>query len=572
MKTLRNFMLVVVIGATIGACTDDFASINLDPGLINDPNPAYLFTNALHGHRTQYTEWFYDYYQYFYRWNQVTVFGSGNDVQFNDIGSTGNPSQPWGMRSNLDEVRRQIGFMSQEDQATRQQMVAITYIPPVFQALKHIGRRGSMNWSEAMQGRYESNFTPRYDTQPELFEQWLDELNMAIDKIRSAEGSQLSYGVQDFYYQGDANKWARLANSLKLRIAARVASRDASWASSIIAEAVENPAGFITEPEHDYLYTPGPNYTGDAHDFWGSPTAAKNFVTLLRETRDPRTHFFFDPNQFDQEAVDLFVAQNRDLPYWIDPSVPVERFDRYRGGPVAPDEGGQRPYYGGVFQDADGRSYVQLSHLNRRFFNPNFQGGDGYMIEPLLTSADVAFYLAEFIERGLVSGPIHGRDVAEWYEHGVRHSMRIYDEMARRAEIFDYNELALTDTQVDDYLLRPEVDLNSAVGSALEKIYFQQFVNYFRNPTEQWILVLRSGFPSRTGEILQWDAPLAGTAELPLPRRFPVNEPSNPINIDNWRAAIEEQGFTPGTSMGADLNVERVWFDRENPNYGDGTF
>ena len=572
MQKLRNLTLAVALGATMASCTDDFASINLDPGLINEPNPAFLFTDALTAHGTGYTQWFYDYYNYFYRWNQATVFSGGNEVQFNDIGATDGGSSPYGLRGNLDEIRRQIGMMNEEQQATRQQMVGITYIPPIYHGIQRTDRWGSAPWSEAMQGRYESNFSPKYDTQRELFEQWLDELNLAIDLIRGAQGTQLSYGVQDFVYGGDASKWARLANSTKLRIAARVAGQDAAWAQSIIAEAVANPAGFITDAEHDFLYSPGPEYRGSAQDFWGSPTAAKNFVSSMREARDPRVHFFFTPNAFSQETVDLFVAQGRDLPDWIDPNVAVDPFDRYRGGPVAPDVQGQRPYFGGSYQDADGLSYLQLSHINRRFFAPQYQGGQGYLIEPRLTSADVAFYLAEFIEKGWVSGPIEGRGVAEWYEHGVRHSMRIYDEIANRAGVFDYDQFAVTTAQVDEYLTRPEVDLNSGVGSVLEKIHYQQFINYFKNGTEQWTLVRRTGFPSRTGQILQWDAPMAGGQELPIPRRFPVNEPDNPINIDNWRSAMQTQGFTWGTSLGQDLNVERVWFDQSNPNYGNGSF
>ena len=42
------------------------------------------------------------------------------------------------------------------------------------------------------------------------------------------------------------------------------------------------------------------------------------------------------------------------------------------------------------------------------------------------------------------------------------------------------------------------------------------------------------------------------------------------INYANKQAALLEQGFTGGTPDPAVLSIERLWFDQENPDYGDG--
>jgi len=568
MKNLIKILITaVIVGVTATSCTDDFAEVNQNPSMVTDPDIRHLFTSSIFdlGHDGRYTEWFYNNYNYFYRYSQATIFSGGNSGDFNRHGALGLPS-PYGMMRNLFEIRKIIDDMPDADKANRTHVKAITYIPPVLLALKNSDMRGSIAWSEAMRGRYENHYTPKYDNQQELFEQWLGELNSAIDVLLSDASNQVTYGPQDFIYNGDFAKWARLANTMKLRIAIRLENTDQQWMQQIINDALSNPAGLITDQEHELIWSPATTYRGEAQDFWGAPTAAQNFVSKLVELRDPRTHLFFDPNGLDQDAVDILTAQGKNLPDWVDPNVPVDRWDRYRGGPVAPDYAGQTPWFGPLTDD-DNQGYARLSHINRRFFNPHYDGGNGYWREYMVSAAETAFYMAEFIEKGYVTGE---GTAAEWYELGVRASFNAYNDIARTHGVYDYEEFAATEAQINDYLAQPDVALDGS--NDLEKIYFQQFINFFRYPNELFALVRRTGFPSRTGEILPWEPVLSNNVELILPRRFGVNEPSNPINIDNWRAAMEEQGWTHGTVEGSVLNQERVWWDTNSPNFGNGSW
>lgn len=568
MKKLIHLSLVIVLAAMMYSCTDDFAAINEDPAQINNPNPAHLFTESIYQmNHYKYTEWFYDNYQYFLRWDQSVVNISGNGAQFNDVGAVGDRyNQTYNISRNLVEIRRIIDEMGADDQAIRTHMKAMTYIPSVLQGIRSTDLYGSMPWSEAMQGRHENMYTPKYDTQPELYEQWLNELNAAIDVLVGDDSGQLDYSQQDFIYQGDSKKWARVANSLKLRIAVRVENQDPQWAREIIDEALSNPAGIIETRDDEFVWAPSGEYTGEAHDFGGNPSAAVNFVSKLVELQDPRTHFYFETNDFDQEAVDTFVEDGKALPDWINPEEPVTRWDQYRGGPVTPSLANTFPWYGS-YTDNDGNSYNQLSHINRRFFNPGYDNGTGYYKDALVSAAEIAFYMAEFIEKGYVTG--HGT-AQEWYDKGVHASIETVDEIARVAQIYDYEEVSVTPGQIDAYLAQDDVALNGTDN--LEKIFFQQYINFFRYPTEQFALVRRTGFPSKNGNILKWEAVTAGGSELPLARRFPINEPDNPQNINNFQSAMQSMGWSVGANTGAVLNQERVWWDANNPNFGTGTF
>lgn len=568
MKKLIQLTVLIVCTAMLSSCTDDFGAINQDPAQINDPNPAHLFTESIYqmNHYT-YTEWFYDNYNYFWRWNQSTVFIGGNEPQFNEVGAVGDRyNQAYHISRNLVEIRRIIDAMDADAQGIRTHMRAITYIPSVYQGIRATDLYGSMPWSEALQGRYEGNYTPVYDSQQELFEQWLAELDGAIEVLVGDDSGQLDYGQQDFIYQGNSMQWARFANSLKLRIAVRVESQDPQWAQQIINEALNNPAGIIESRDDEYTWAPSGEYTGEAHDFWGNPSAAYNFVSKLVDLRDPRTHFYFEPNDFDQEAVDTFTEEGRAMPDWIDPEEPVDRWAQYRGGPVSPEYQNTLPWFGS-YTDASGSGHNQLSHVNRRFFNPAYDGGTGYYKDALMSAAEVAFYVVEFIEKGYVTG--HGT-AQEWYEKGVRASIETVDEIARVAQVYDYDAFQITDAQIDEYLAREDVALNGS--DHLEKIYFQQYINFFRYPTEQFALTRRTGFPSSNGNIMQWEPPVSGGSEMAIPRRFPVNEPDNPQNIDNFRNAIQAQGWSIGANTGAVLSQERIWWDANNPNFGTGSF
>lgn len=568
MKKLIQLTAIIVFTAMLSSCTDDFASINQNPEEITEPSPAHLFTESIY-QMANYkgTEWFYDNYNYFYRWNQTTVFVGGNEAQFTEIGPTGGRySNTYAFQRNLVEIRRIIDNMDADAQAARTHMRAITYITPAYQGIRATDLYGSMPWREAMRGRSESLFTPVYDSQQELYEQWLTELDGAIEVLTGDDSGQINFGQQDFIYQGNFMNWARFANSLKLRIALRVENQDQQWAQQIINEVLNSPAGIIESRDDEFVWAPSGEYRHHAQDFWGAPSAAYNFISKLVELQDPRTHFYFDPNDFDQEAVDTFTEQDRAMPDWIDPEVPVDRWDRYRGGPVSPEFQNTLPWFGS-YTDNDGSGYNQLSHINRRLFNPHYDGGSGYWKDALMSAAEVALYMAEFIEKGYVTG--HGT-AQEWYERGVRASMETVDDIARAAQVYDYDTFQVTDAQIDEYLTREDVALNGS--DHLEKIYFQQYINFFRYPTEQFALTRRTGFPSRTGNIMQWEPPIAGGSELAIPRRFPVSEPDNPINIDNFRSAMEAQGWTIGANSGAVLSQERVWWDANNPAMGTGSF
>ena len=112
---------------------------------------------------------------------------------------------------------------------------------------------------------------------------------------------------------------------------------------------------------------------------------------------------------------------------------------------------------------------------------------------------------------------------------------------------------------------------------SMEKIYLQQLMNFTMMPNELYATARRSGYPKVGSRYL----PMVKFANMELagiPRRFEFSEPA-PTDImhDIRMESLKEQGLTPGknqSGMGHSsttvLNTERLWQDKNAPQWGSG--
>ena len=129
-----------------------------------------------------------------------------------------------------------------------------------------------------------------------------------------------------------------------------------------------------------------------------------------------------------------------------------------------------------------------------------------------------------------------------------------------------YPYLPIADNEITNYLATPEVQFNGT--DDLEKVYIQQFLNFYRLPSEGWALSMRTGYP-KYGSSLLARYPTDDN-EIPFPRRAPTPEPGD-LNRENWEKASAEQGFTsPRDETPSVLNSQRLWWDKNNPTIGSG--
>ena len=127
-------------------------------------------------------------------------------------------------------------------------------------------------------------------------------------------------------YGGDTDKWARLANSLKLKIAARLINKDRAKALQIATAVVNSPVGVISNESQDFLFNKATSTTAD-NDYvynWNNAVlqtvgGSITMVDFLIDNLDPRVRFIFQKNHWNSKVVQLFFDAERedDVPHFI---------------------------------------------------------------------------------------------------------------------------------------------------------------------------------------------------------------------------------------------------------------
>ena len=135
--------------------------------------------------------------------------------------------------------------------------------------------------------------------------------------------------------------------------------------------------------------------------------------------------------------------------------------------------------------------------------------------------------------------------------------------------------IKLQDEWLTELLKKEAYILSGDKVSDLEKVYIQEYLHYFNAPIDQYVNIMRSGVPMKNSSILprkEFDEQLGDS--YPIPRRFAVMEPLESDQLhDITIAAYKAQGYTyQGTNAKNPqvLHDERVWMDKENPDFGKG--
>lgn len=128
-----------------------------------------------------------------------------------------------------------------------------------------------------------------YDNVQDVYHNMIADLDNSIAILKSylAEGqSDNPLGEYDVVYKGDFNKWLKLANSLKLRMAVRIALVDTEYAKKVMTEAI---AGGPIEANADNAFIPTEdNPYHKASHLWGDLAISATLSSFMNGYNDPR--------------------------------------------------------------------------------------------------------------------------------------------------------------------------------------------------------------------------------------------------------------------------------------------
>ncbi len=122
---------------------------------------------------------------------------------------------------------------------------------------------GDVPYTEALKGA--DQFNPKVDTQADLYNTafaLLDKAILDFTTPSSLSGGYLSPSapvVDDLYYANNFGRWARLANTLKLKLFLNLRLIEPARATTGINACIASPAGLITAADENFAYRYGSN-------------------------------------------------------------------------------------------------------------------------------------------------------------------------------------------------------------------------------------------------------------------------------------------------------------------------
>ncbi|MEQ9300887.1 MAG: SusD/RagB family nutrient-binding outer membrane lipoprotein [Cyclobacteriaceae bacterium] len=413
---------------------------------------------------------------------------------------------------------------------------------------------GNAPFDEALQGA-EGPVAPLWEDGAQVYPKIIALIDSGIADLNAGGVGPQS----DPIYGGDASKWVKFANTLKLKMSLNTG--DAGTATAALAggviEANADDADFVfgtgLAPENRHRMHQL-HYTGGVKTFYMSNTMMfkmyKGYgVEGEADLVDPRMRYYFYrqlPSGTGAEPFTAAVAAGKvvpdDFPCFgfgarhTNPSTFTIRCsygyvgDGYMGrdhgdGTGIPNDGGARTTFGiypigGLFDD-NGGTTVQQGDISA--------GG----IYPFLTNAMAKFMHAEAVLRLGVAG-----DAGALLEAGVRAS--ISDVMAFGAGASNFNSsLAPTSADVETYVeaVMARYDAapdNDGVGSKLDVVMEQWYIASFGNNTESYINFRRTKLPSvrPSTDASGNDARMSILPVNTYPRRLPFPQTELQTNVN----------------------------------------
>ncbi|MHA4846085.1 SusD/RagB family nutrient-binding outer membrane lipoprotein [Flavitalea antarctica] len=564
-KYISATLIIAVLFGAVG-CRKNFGEINTNPSVVITPDIGFLLTYSEDKMITyQYTEWIWESMEQLMRFTQHLTT---DPYELTSNVNLRYPTLYKDVLPNLVEIRTQIS--KKEDSSSYRKAKALTYVAGILHALKATDMNGSIPYINAIKARTENKFDPEYDSQETLFALWLNELNDAIATMgdNSLTG-QYSFGTADVFYKGDYTKWIKLANSLKLRIAARLENVDNARTRTIFQQVLSDTRGPITDiadqltyQSVDYL----PFGQGGEIVYRSQRFGTTSIIDFMKRVNDPRLPIYFEKNSLTGSFKDTLAKYGATLPSFININDPLIA---YQGGPADFTTNPSRAaYMKNAFPVGNNNpgnavtNYFLISPVNRFFFSPKYNKPDGGQYkEVAVSAAEGCLQIAEFIQKGYAGTVNTKGSLKEWYEKGIRASILTMNDIAVVAQsTTGFSGTGLS--EINTYLNSSNVALNGTNDK--ERIYIQQYLNFYRNPNEAYVFSRRTGYP-RTGSAYYGRE----TFNELIPRRFWLLDPGE-TNRANWQKAMTDQGFTPNAQDLPTLSTQRIWYDKPAPAFGAG--
>jgi hypothetical protein len=369
-----------------------------------------------------------------------------------------------------------------------------------------------------------------YDAQDKIYDDFFKRLNAAA-KVLKANPSAKPFGSYDLMYGGDAAKWLKFTNTLRLRLAMRISKVDPARAKTE-AEAAVADGVMLASPGDDALIiksTTGDDTNGLSQmSDWNEFRMSAAMESVLKGYKDPRMQVLWLPNN----ATDK--------------------------NPKGTGE------YDGLMNGLTSTQLTETINLatsnakvGARWSSPSFAGVGNYLSTPqnVMAAAEAYFLRAE----GALLGWNMGGTAKELYEKGIATSMNQWG-ITDAAAIAAYVNSTAVPVAPNDFTKAPPVSTAPIRWGATpaiqnEQIQIQKWVALFPDGNEAWADNRRSRafklYPIANSE--NPDLPNPKTAYIRRINFLLSEKQNNKAGVD---AAI------PLLGAGGDKITTPLWWDK----------
>ncbi|MET3115003.1 hypothetical protein AAKU52_002744 [Pedobacter sp. CG_S7] len=291
MKKNRIY-IIAMLALSLASCSKELDKVNINPNATENAQPDYLLTGAIkntvdaywgvtnnmnssllfaqHWAKVQYTE------------EDRFIFSNSSFVSLWSVG--------YSQSINAFDKIIEIGNTTSNP---NYKGVALTLRSWVFLLLTDA--YGDIPYSQA--GKLNEFITPTYDKQKDVYFGLLEDLKTAKTTLDPA-GKAIA---GDLIYNGNIDRWKKLANSLRLKIALRIADKEPAKAKQVLDEIKADGDLYLNDntaiAQLVYQLSPQQNPIGAQFENRDDYRISKTIVTKLFSLNDPRLAIYASKTQ-----------------------------------------------------------------------------------------------------------------------------------------------------------------------------------------------------------------------------------------------------------------------------------
>lgn len=362
----------------------------------------------------------------------------------------------------------------------------------------------------------EGSLNTPYDSQEKVYETMILDLNSAIEILSPYQASTFS-SKADRFYGGKIVNWIKLANSVKLRLAIRMANVKADFAKTTAESVISDPIGPITSNADNAVLIlisgqSNPYRVGMLEWNGGDTRIGADITSYMNGYNDPRREQYFDESGFGG-------------------------YTGFRSGITIPSP------------QTIGQQYSNISEKIRTESSMR-----------IVSAAEVAFLKAE----GALRGWSMGGTAKDLYESGITLSFEQWGASGVTAYIADAT--SVPGRYVDPLGTFSYTGTSSTVKIAwdnsasakevnLERIITQKWIAIFPNGIEAWSEFRRTGYPKLMSVVTNNSSVVNSTR---MARRLAYPQSEYTGNLTNVQYAISNY------LNGADNMATDLWWAKKN--------